>query len=505
MQENMNIIFALLAGVLGIALGYIVRQMIAQKQAGSLERKIKKKIEEARQIVEQANTKAKEIIDRSDEEQRERKRDILKSEQLLLKREELLDKKITDFEEQEKKVALRVEEVKQIKERLDLMIKDEEVKLQEICGLSGDQAKELLLKRIEDDNQQYILERMIKLERESRTKYEQKAKEITALAIQRCALSQAQELTTTIVSIPNDEIKGRIIGKEGRNIRTFEELTGVELVVDDTPGGVVISGFDPIRRHVAKLALEMLIADGRIQPAKVEETVDKAKKMIMEEINKAGEAAVYDTQIIGLEPKLVQVLGRLKFRTSYGQNVLMHSIEVAHLSALLAEELGANVKVAKMAGLLHDIGKAIDFQIEGTHIDIGIKILEKFKVNKEIIVAMKSHHGDYPAESLEAMIVQAADQISGARPGARKDTLEQYIKRLEDLENIALAFDGVEKAYAIQAGRELRVFVNPGQINDIDMHKMARSVADRIEEELKYPGEIKVIVIRQNRVVEFAK
>ncbi len=346
---------------------------------------------------------------------------------------------------------------------------------------------------------------MRKLESEGRDRFERKAKELLALAIQKFGLSQAQEITTTIVSLPSEEIKGRIIGKEGRNIRTLEKLTGAEVLVDDTPEIVIVSAFDPIRRQIAKTALEKLIQDGRIQPARIEETVSKATSEINSQIKKAGERAVYDTGIIGLHPKLIQLLGRLKFRTSYGQNVLLHSIEVAHLAATLASELGANSQVALKAGLLHDIGKAVDHQIQGSHVDIGIKILEKFGVEKEVLSAMKSHHEEYPYESLEAILVQTADQISGARPGARKESLENYLRRLTELEAIATSFSGVKKAYAIQAGRELRVFVKPGEINDLEAKKIAREIADKVETELKYPGEIKVNVIRESRVIEYAR
>jgi len=312
-------------------------------------------------------------------------------------------------------------------------------------------------------------------------------------------------MTTSTISLPNDEIKGRIIGKEGWNIRTLEKLTGVELVVDETPETVVISGFDPIRREIAKISLEKLIKDGRIQPARIEEKIEEAKKEINLQIKEAGEAAVYDLGLVGLDPRLIHLLGRLKFRTSYGQNVLLHSIEVAYLAQALAEEIGANSLVCKKGGLLHDIGKAVDQQIEGSHVDIGIRILEKFGESQEIISAIKSHHQEYPAESIEAILVQVADQISGARPGARKDTLENYLKRLSDLENIASAFPGVEKAWALQAGREIRVFVKPEEIDDLAAKKLARDIANRIQEELRYPGEIKVNVIRETRVIEYAK
>ncbi|MFQ5722632.1 MAG: ribonuclease Y, partial [Candidatus Aminicenantales bacterium] len=367
------------------------------------------------------------------------------------------------------------------------------------------EAKKELLESLEKEYQQEILEKMRKLEERGLEKYQKKAKEIVALAIQKCALSQAQELTTTTVHLPNEDIKGRIIGKEGRNIRALEQAAGVEVVVDETPEVVMISGFDPIRRQIAKTALEKLIQDGRIQPARIEDTVRQKESEIVSQIKEAGERAVYDTGIVGLEPKIIQLLGRLRFRTSYGQNVLLHSMEVSHLAAGLASELKANVRVAQKAGLLHDIGKAVDHQIQGSHTDIGMRILEKFGVEKEVIDAMKSHHEEYPAESLEAVLVGVADQISGARPGARKDTLENYLKRLEELEGIATSFDGVDKAYAIQAGREIRIFVRPEEVDDLGAKKIAREIAKRIQEELKYPGEIKVTLIRENRVVDYAR
>ncbi|MFC1663776.1 ribonuclease Y [Patescibacteria group bacterium] len=392
-----------------------------------------------------------------------------------------------------------------MKENLEGFRKEAEKNLERISDLSKKEAKRELLKNLERDNQIEILERMKKLEREGLERYEKKAKELLTLAIQKFALSQAQEITTTVVNLPSDEIKGRIIGKEGRNIKTLEKLTGVEIIVDETPEAVIISGFDPIRRQIAKTALEKLIQDGRIQPARIEEKVEEAEKEINSQTKEAGELSCYELKIFGFDPKLIQLLGRLKFRSSFGQNVLLHSMEVAYLASTLASEIGANASVCKKAGLLHDIGKVVTQQVEGSHVDIGIKILEKFNVEKEVISAMKSHHEEYPYESLEAIIIQAADQISGARPGARKDTLENYLKRLGELEAIANSFSGVEKAYAIQAGREIRVFVKPGEIDDFGSKKLARQIADRIQEELNYPGEIKVNVIRENRVIEYAK
>ncbi|MDP2930020.1 MAG: ribonuclease Y, partial [bacterium] len=366
-------------------------------------------------------------------------------------------------------------------------------------------ARQELLNKVENESQMEILEKMKKLEEEGRDRFEKKAKEILSDVIQKQALSQVQEITTTTVALPSDEIKGRIIGKEGRNIKTLEKLTGVEVIIDETPQALVISGFDSIRRQIAKTALEKLVQDGRIQPARIEDEVAKAEIEIVKQIKEAGENAIFETGLLGLDIKLVQLLGRLKFRTSYGQNVLLHSIEVAHLAAGLAAEVGANIQIAKKAGLLHDIGKAVDQQIEGSHVDIGIKILEKFGVDPEVVLAMKSHHEDYPYGNIEAILVQTADQISGARPGARKDTVENYLKRLGDLEALATSFSGVEKAWALQAGREIRVFVKPEEIDDLAAKKMAKDIAEKIQEELKYPGEIKVNLIRELRVTERAR
>ena len=429
----------------------------------------------------------------------------MQTERLLLKRENVLDDKISNLERKEAEFQDKVEKLRKIKEGLEGLQQEALINLERVSNLSREEAKKELLNNLEKEYQKEILEKIKNLESEGWQRFEKKAKELVALAIQKVAVSQAQELTTTTVALPNEEIKGRIIGKEGRNIRTLERLTGVEIVVDESPEAVMISGFDPIRRQIAKTALEKLIQDGRIQPAKIEEMVEKARSEINSQIKEAGEAAVYDVGLVGLDPRLVQLLGRLRFRTSYGQNVLLHSIEVSHLAAALSAEIGADVKVAKKAGLLHDIGKAVDHQIEGSHADIGIKILEKFGVELEVISAMKSHHEEYPYESLEAIIVQTADAISGARPGARKDTLENYLKRLGDLENIATSFSGVEKAYAIQAGREIRVFVKPEEVDDLGARKLAREIAERIQEELRYPGEIKVNVIRESRVTEYAK
>jgi ribonuclease Y len=483
---------------IGAVLGYFARQSIAKRDATTIEAKLQKRIQKAREeatlILETAQRKAE-----------GKRRELLNTEEILLKRGGILDRKISEFEKSQKEFQEKIERLKQIKEEIEGLKEKVLQDLEKVANLSKEEAKKELFEQLEKETQKEILERLKKLEMDGEDRFEKRAKEILSTIIQKYALSQAQEITTSTISLPNEEIKGRIIGKEGRNIRALEKLTGVEIVVDETPETVVISGFDPIRREIAKISLEKLIKDGRIQPARIEEKIEEAKKEINSQIKKAGEAAVYDLGLVGLDPRLIHLLGRLRFRTSYGQNVLLHSIEVAYLAQALAEEIGANSLVCKKAGLLHDIGKAVDQQIEGSHVDIGMRILEKFGESQEIISAMKSHHQEYPAESIEAILVQVADQISGARPGARKDTLENYLKRLSDLENVANTFPGVEKAWALQAGREIRVFVKPEEIDDLAAKKLARDIANRIQEELRYPGEIKVNVIREMRVIEYAK
>ncbi|MBI2041829.1 MAG: ribonuclease Y [Candidatus Nealsonbacteria bacterium] len=509
MKEFVPLIAAILGLAAGSVVGYYVRQSIAKKRIGTIEQKLQEKIVQAQKEHDRLLTEAKErslsLLEEAKREETQLRNRLLKTEQLLLRREEVLDQKIANHERQEADLQQKNEKVKEVKENLEVLRKEALGNLEKISNLSREEAKKELLVSCEKEFELDLMEKMRKLEGEGRDKLNARAKEIITLAIQKFALPQTQEITTTTVSLPSDEIKGKIIGKEGRNIRTLEKLTGVEVVVDETPEAVVISGFDPIRRHIAKVALEKLIHDGRIQPARIEEIVQKTQEEVVSQIQEAGQAAIYDTGIIGLEPKIVQLLGRLRFRTSYGQNVLLHSIEVSHLAGALAAEIGANIAVAKKAGLLHDIGKAVDHQIEGSHVDIGVKILEKFGVEKDVISAMKSHHEDYPAESLEATLVQAADQISGARPGARKDTLENYLRRLGDLEAVATSFAGVDKAWALQAGREIRVFIKPEEIDDLGSQKLAKDVAKKIQDELKYPGEIKVSVIRESRVVEYAR
>lgn len=508
-METLLIVAAITSLFVGGIIGYYIRQSIARKRAGTIEAELQKKITQTRQTAEEimnkAKAKAEEIENKSYADIEERQKVVIKAENRLFKKEEEIEVKDKQITEKEKEAVEKLDKAKQVREELDQLRIESIKKLEKIAGLNKEQAKVELLEKTEKEYEVDVLERIRKLELRGIEQYEKKAKEIIATAVQSYALPQTQEITTSSVVLPSEEIKGRIIGKEGRNIRAFEKAAGVELIVDETPGLVIISSFNPVRREVAKIALEKLLRDGRIQPARVETEIEKATEEVNKKIREAGEAAVYETGVLDLPEKLIQVLGRLQYRTSYGQNVLNHSIEVAHLAAALASEIGINVALCKKAGLLHDIGKALDYKIEGSHTDIGAKILEKFNIDPAIISAMKSHHEEYPYESSEAVIVQTADQISGARPGARKDTLENYLKRLEDLEDIANSFNGVEKSYAIQGGRELRVFVKPKEVDDLTAHKLAREVAQKIQQELKYPGEIKVMVIRESRVTEYAK
>jgi ribonucrease Y len=510
-MQSIFIVLATAIGSLAIGsfLGYLARQTIAKKQLTTAEGKIAKMLEEtekkAQEITLEAKNKAVSILEGAKVKEKEREDQILRMEQRLEKRESLMDQRMDELERGRNTLERKAEEIRQLYREADEARKKELKRLEKIAGLSKDQAKKILIQLTEEENKEILAQRIAKLENEGMEELEKKARNLMTQVIQKYAGSHAAEVTTTTVAIPSDEVKGRIIGREGRNIKTLEKLTGVEIIVDDTPEAVVISGFDPVRRETARIALEKLVADGRIHPTRIEEAVEVAKKEIDSKIKEVGEAAVYDVGIAGLDPKLVYILGRLRYRTSYGQNVLMHSLEVAHLAGALAAELGADVNVAKKAGLLHDIGKAVDHEIQGTHVDIGVKILEKFSIDQEVIDAVKSHHEEYPFETPESFIIAAADAISASRPGARKDTLENYLKRLAELEAIANSFPEVEKSYAIQAGREIRVFVRPEKIDDLGALKLARQIADKVEQELKYPGEIKVNVLRETRAVEFAR
>lgn len=509
MIELIPLIVAIGSLIIGSILGYFARQSIAKRQAHTAEAKIDKLVTEAKnqaqEIILKAKDKAVKSLDEIKKEESRRQEEIRRAQQRLERKEETIETKNRRLEEEERELKGKVEKVREIKLGLE-KLKEKEIKdLEKIAKLSQTQAKKELIKLIEEKSKEEIFSKIQKLEKFGKEELEKKAQDIMISALQRYASSQAAEATTTIVNLPNDEIKGKVIGREGRNIKALERLTGVEVIIDDTPETIIISGFDPVRRQVAKIALEKLIADGRIQPARIEEMVEKAKEEIDAKIKGAGEAAVYDVGIVGLDSRLIHLLGRLSFRTSFGQNILLHSVESAHLAAMLASELGADVSTVKKAALLHDIGKAVDHEIQGSHVEIGIRILEKFGVDKKIIDAMKSHHEDYPFASVEASIVQAAEAVSAARPGARKESLENYLKRLEELEKIATSFKGVEKAYAIQAGREIRIFVSPEKIDDLQAYKLAKDIAQEIEKELKYPGEIKVNVIRETRAIEYAK
>jgi ribonucrease Y len=504
----MEVVFLAIGMLSGISVGYLLRRTVAIKKADDAERKSKDLVyqskEEQKKLMLSARDKALKIIDEAKREENSRRQEVKRMRDRLEKREEIFDKKFMEIERKEKDIQKGNEEVGKVREDIKKIRKDQIEKLEKIAALSKDRAKDILLDLVEKESEEDLLARFRKLEQESSEQLEKKAKEVLTGVIERCASSHAAETTTTSVNIPGDDMKGRIIGREGRNIRTIEQLTGVEIIIDDTPGAILISGFSPIRRNVARIALEKLVKDGRIHPGRIEEAVESAKKELAIDIKKAGEEVIYETGVAGLDPKLVQILGRLKYRTSYGQNVLRHSVEVAQLSAILAEELGADPVVAKKAGLLHDIGKAVDHEIQGTHPEIGRDIAKKFHLPEEIIIPILNHHEDHPP-TLEGVIVKVADAISGAREGARKDTYEEYIQRLEELEGIAKNFDGVEKVFAIQAGREVRVFVNPANISDVEAHKLAKNIAKEIEQELRYPGEIRVNLIREMRVIEYAR
>lgn len=508
----MNLTFvltAIAAFAVGLGLGYLIRQFIAQQRKSSLEAKLKRLIEdakaEAKEIQLTAKEKAAKILDEAKQEERERLAQLRKLEEKVLEREAGIDRKLQQLEGREKELEERIEKVKAIKTEVEEARQRALAELERISGLSREKAKEEVLKRVESQHSEDLMLRVKKLEQEGMEELERRAKTILAAIIQRLATPTTSEVTTTTVSIPSDDLKGKIIGREGRNIKALERAAGVEIIVDDTPGSIVISSFDPIRRQVAKTALEMLVEDGRIQPARIEETVEKAREEIEKKIKEAGEEAAYETGIFDLDPRLLTLLGRLKFRTSYGQNVLQHSIEMAHLAGMLAEEVGGDVMIAKKGALLHDIGKAVDHEVTGTHVEIGRRILQKFGVDNRVIQAMQSHHEEYPYETLESIIVQTVDAISASRPGARRDTLESYLKRLENLERIATSYEGVEKAYAISGGREIRIFVTPETIDDFQAREVARKIAQQVESELKYPGEIKVTVIRETRVIEYAR
>ena len=497
------------SGIFGLIAGYVIRWALTMGKVGSVEIEVKQMLlsakEEAQKIIQEGEKKSEKKVEELRAQEKEKERGWRVTEDRLVKKEEALDRKQSDLDREAESFKSKVEEIKGIKSEIEERKRAVETELEKVAGLSEEEAKQNLMKKIDERFEEDFRVRLQKLEREGVERLDRRAKDILSTSIQRLSASTAGDIMTTSVVIPNDEVKGKIIGKEGRNIRTFERVAGVELIVDDTPGTIVISSFDPVRRQIARVALENLILDGRIQPSKIEEIVEKASHEINKIIKEKGEQACYECGVINMDPRLISVLGRLYFRTSFGQNVLQHSTEMAHIAGMLAEELGANVAIAKAGALFHDIGKALDHEVQGTHVDIGRRILAKFGADERIIKAMQSHHEEYPYETIESIIVQTADGISGGRPGARRESVENYIKKLEDLEKIATGRPGVEKAYALAAGREVRVFVTPEAMSDLEAHSLARDIAIQVEQEMKYPGEIKITVIRETRCIEYAR
>ncbi len=509
MQIYTAILLASVAGLVGLALGYVLRILVAFGKKGSIELQIKQTLldakEEAESITQKAIEEASEREKTARQEIKEREEKLKSTEERLIKKEDLLDRRQADIDAEAERLKSEAEESATTNNRIKELETQRRTELARISSMTPEAAKDELLRLAEVENAEDISVRLHKLEEASSEKLERRAQTIIVNAIHRLGTSVAADVMSTAIAIPSDEVKGKIIGKEGRNIKAFERATGVEVIVDDTPGTITVSSFDPVRRAIAKKALEDLIADGRIQPAKIEKLVEDAKESINKTIKEKGEQAAYECGAFNLDPRIIAVLGRLHFRTSYGQNVLQHSIEVAHLAGMIAEEVGANPTTAKIGGLVHDIGKALDHEVTGTHVEIGRRLLQKFGVPEDVVKAMQAHHEEYPFETPESIIVQVADAISGSRPGARRDSVENYLKRLGDLEAIATSKKGVERAYALQAGREVRVFVRPEEVSDLEARKLARDIALSIEKELKYPGEIKVHIIRETRIVDFAR
>ncbi len=497
------------AALCGLFAGYALRLLVLRARKNSIEIEVRQKLLDAelevKRIAEEAEARAKAVLAEADVAASDKQDKVNKQEERIFKREEALDKKQSELDKEIELVKAKIEEIRPIKERAEALLQERAGALAKIAGLSKEAALEQLYSELEREQGEDLMMRTAKLERDGAERFERRAREILTTAIHRLGNSVASDTMATAITIPNDDLKGKIIGKEGRNIKAFERATGVEVIIDDTPGSIVLSSYDPLRRAVARVALENLIIDGRIQPAKIEETVEKAKADVNKIIKEKAEAAAFEVGVLNLDPRLLMILGRLHFRTSYGQSVLQHSVEMAHIAGMIASELGANPQIARAGALLHDIGKALDHEVQGTHVEIGRRILQKFGVQEEVIKAMQAHHEEYPYETAESYIVQVADAISGGRPGARRDSVEQYIKRLADIEAIANSFEGVEKSYAISAGREVRVFIKPESMNDFQAREVARNIALRIENELKYPGEIKVIAIRETRAIEFAR
>ena len=511
------IVAAIIAAVVGLAIGigagYFTRKNISEAKIGEADSLAKNIIDQANKDAETMKKEklleAKEEIHKfrsdAEKENRERRSELQKYERRVIQKEESLDRKQQSIESKESNLNQKLRAVDEKQKEVEAIKVKQLEKLEDISGITSEKAKDIILSNAEKEVRHEMSIMIKEIETQAKEDAEKKSREIIGYAIQKCAADHVAETTVTVVNLPNDEMKGRIIGREGRNIRTLETLTGIDLIIDDTPEAVILSGFDPIRREIARIALEKLISDGRIHPARIEEMVEKAKKEVDNIIKEYGEQAIFETGVHSLHPELVKLLGRLNYRTSYGQNVLKHSIEVAHIAGIMAAEIGADIKLAKRAGLLHDIGKAVDHEMEGTHVEIGMDLLRRYKESKDVIHAMSTHHGDYEPQTVEAVLVTAADAISAARPGARRETLEAYIKRLEKLEEIANSYEGVDKSFAIQAGREIRIMVKPEKINDEEIHLLARDITKKIEEELEYPGQIKVSIIRETRAVEYAK
>ncbi len=504
-----SIIGGIFALIIGLAAGYILNLFLTNKRISSARARADNLMSEAKNksqdVLLEAKNAALAILEDAKKESQERHQQLIRIERMISKKEEEIDAKHRDIQRDKDVLNQEIVKVKSVKAELDKKQVEQAKTLEHLAGLNKEEAKLLLFKNAEEEYKDELYRKLMKLEQYNTEEIEKKARTILTTSIQRYAGSHIADATTTVVSLPSDEVKGKIIGKEGRNIKTIERLTGIDIIIDDTPEALVVSGFDPVRRQIAKLTIDKLIADGRIHPAKIEEMVEKARAEINEKIKQAGEAALFEVGAGTVDPKLTFLLGRLAFRTSFGQNVLVHSLEMAHVAGMLASEIGADVAIAKKGALFHDIGKAVDHEVQGTHVEIGRKILQKFGIDERVIRAMESHHEEYPYSTLESRIVQAADAISAARPGARRDTVETYLKRLEELERIANSFEGIEKSYAIQAGRELRIFVTPTVVDDLAAVKLARDLAKKIEAEMKYPGEIKVNVIRETRAIEYAR
>lgn len=508
-MSTLSILFILVGLAAGGAAGYKVRLGKVREEEQRFEEKRHRDLQEAqskaKELLYEAKSEALKLQEESKKEEREKRSQLEKAEKRLLEKEESLDKKLVESERSRSELETKVSAVRELKEQIEKSYVEQRAQLEKVANLSKDEARELLFKKIEEEAKTDLVAQIKKVELEMRNEAQEKAKQIIVDAIQRYAAETTVESTSTIVNIPSDDMKGRIIGREGRNINTFEEMTGVDVIVDDTPGSIVISGFDLVRRYIAKIALERLLVDGRIHPARIEEVVQKAKEEVGTLIKELGERAVFEVGLVGLPIELMKILGRLKFRTSHGSNVLKHSMEVAFLAGMLASEVGANVEICKKAGLLHDIGKAVDHEIQAPHQVIGRDILKKFGLPKEVIHCVEAHEGDVEATTIEAQIVQAANRISEARPGADKDNLENFIKRLKEIENVANSYKGIKRSYAVQAGREVRVFVDPEVVDDLEAAKMANRIAAQIEDQLQYPGEIKVHVLRESRAEDVAK